>query len=88
MIGKERQIYVKDRRGELKATMERHYKEKGKEFDECLEEVSLDTCWKLWSEALENGYLEVLTGTTEIKKKQTGRGEITIVEMTPKRKEM
>ena len=36
-----------------------------KEFDEGLEEGSLDTCWKLCSEALENGYLEVLTGTKE-----------------------
>ena len=39
-------------------------------------------------EALENGYLEVLPGTTEINKKLTGRGEISSVEMTPKRKEM
>ena len=34
------------------------------------------------------GYLEVLTGTKETNKKLTGMGEITSVEMTPKRKDM
>ena len=52
---------------ELEATIERRYKEKETYFDESLEEGSLYTFWKLWSEALENGYLEVLTGTKEIK---------------------
>ena len=52
-------------RYKLKATIERHYKENEKDFDECLQEGRLDAFWKLWSGALENGYLEVLTGTNE-----------------------
>ena len=39
--------------------------------------------WKIWSEALEDGYLEATTGTKEIHKKITVRWNITILEMAP-----
>ena len=48
----------------------------------------MDEFWKLWSEALEKGYLEFLTESKKISKHLTGRGKISIVEIIPKRKEM
>ena len=55
-------------RRELHATIGIRSKEQEKEFDEGIKGESLDNFWKLLSEALENGYLEVLAGTTEIDK--------------------
>ena len=86
--GTERQTYATEKKGELKATIETHSKEQNKGFGERVTGERLDHFWKLWCEALENGYLEILTGTKEIHKKETGRGKITIVDMKPKRKDM
>ena len=62
--------------------------EKERDFDESITEEPLDNFWKIWSGALGHGYLEAITGTKEINKKRTGRRKITMVEMTPNRKDM
>ena len=68
-------MYAKERSEELKGIIEKRFTEKEKEFDENIQAESLDNFWKIWSGALEHGYLEASAGTHEMNKKLAGRGE-------------
>ena len=72
----------------LQQTIDRHFKAEDEGLDECLQKEDMNGFWKLWSKALEKGYLEHLNETKEVNKKLMGRGKVTIVEKVPQRREM
>ena len=85
---KVKQKFAKTQKDVLQQTIDKHFQTEDEGLDECLLKEDMDGFWKLWSKALEKGYLEHLNETKEVNKKLMGRGKVTIIEKVPQRRVM